>query len=817
MVNNLIYNYEHIIKMTVDVHSFIQTIKFLSENHNGKTLCVDLEYLKKCLEAEVECLTFFDETTLTTLITNICSNLGSKHPDYIAFASKICAYDLHNKTRPTFSGFVKQVRNYRNVNKGKMYNIFSEDFCICVSSNAEQIDSWVDHDRDFDYSYIGLKTLMHSYLLKLDDNIVERPQYLLMRVAIGIHYDTSLGDSDWLEAAHDTYCLMSKGFFTHATPTLFNAGTVNAQLASCFLLDINDDSLLGIYKTLGDCAQISKYAGGIGVSIHKIRAERSFIAGTNGKSNGLIPLLRVFNSTARYVDQGGGKRKGAIAIYLEPWHPDILDVLDAKKNTGSEEQRTRDLFYALWIPDLFMKRVEKNEIWSLFCPNECPRLYETSGHEFEVLYEQYEKENRARSTISAQTLFTKIIQAQIETGTPYMMYKDTINSTCNQKNLGTIKSSNLCAEICQHTDQKETAVCNLASVCLPKFVQDTKFNHKLLESVVSTIVRNINKIIDKTYYPVKEAELSNLRHRPMGIGIQGLADVFAMLNISFDSEEARKLNRKIMETLYFSALSESNRIAQTEGCYESFKGSPLSHGNFHFDLSSNFSYSMLSKHRDWESLRKKIVKHGVRNSLFVALMPTASTSQIMGNNDAFEPFSSNIYTRRLLSGEFVVINKHLVNDLLKLNLWSEDIKNKLIEYNGSVQKLDIPEDLKQVYKTAFEISPKHIIQMARDRQFFVDQSQSMNLFIDTPSVASLAKIHMYTWKQGLKTGMYYLRTKPAVNAVKVTLPPKVAATEQWLSPSVAEQKSAVSSTSVKTEKSNVICNSENNVCFTCSS
>lgn len=811
-----------------DVHSFIQTIKFLSENYNGKALCVDLEYLEKCLEAEVECLSFFDASTLTTLITNVCSNLGSKHPDYITYASKICAYDLHNKTRPTFSGFVKQVCDYRNVNTGKTYNLFSEDFCICVSSNAEHIDSWVDHDRDFDYSYIGLKTLIHSYLYKLDDNIVERPQYLLMRVAIGIHYDPANGPAKggtWLEAAHNTYCLLSKGFFTHATPTLFNAGTVNAQLASCFLLDINDDSLIGIYKTLGDCAQISKYAGGIGVAIHKIRADRSSIMGTNGKSNGLIPLLRVFNSTARYVDQGGGKRKGAIAIYLEPWHPDILDVLDAKKNTGSEEQRTRDLFYALWVPDLFMKRVECDEMWSLFCPNECPGLYETSGHEFEVLYEQYEKENRARSTISAQTLFTKILQTQIETGTPYMMYKDTVNRTCNQKNLGTIKSSNLCAEICQYTDQKEIAVCNLASVCLPKFVQNipcqtgrgvvTKFNHKLLESVVSTIVRNINKIIDKTYYPIEEAKFSNLRHRPMGIGVQGLADVFAMLNISFDSEEARKLNKKIMETLYFSALSESNRIAQTEGCYESFRGSPLSHGKFHFDLSSDFSYSTLSKRWDWESLRKKIVKHGVRNSLFVALMPTASTSQIMGNNDAFEPFSSNIYTRRLLSGEFVVINKHLVNDLLELNLWSEDIKNKLIEHNGSVQKLDIPEELKQVYKTAFEISPKSIIQMAKDRQFFVDQSQSMNLFIDTPSVAYLAKIHMYSWKQGLKTGMYYLRTKPAVNAVKVTLTPSGPAPTGLAvqrPPLLAVAPSAKTLSDVA-----FVCNSENGVCFTCSS
>jgi ribonucleoside-diphosphate reductase alpha chain len=541
---------------------------------------------------------------------------------------------------------------------------------------------------------------------------------------------------------------------------------------------------------LGDCAQISKYAGGIGISMHKIRSANSFIAGTNGKSNGLIPLLRVYNSTARYVDQGGGKRKGAIAIYLEPWHADILDVLDAKKNTGSEEQRTRDLFYALWIPDLFMKRVEKDETWSLFCPNDCPGLYETTGKEFETLYERYEKENKTRSTISAQTLFIKIVQTQIETGTPYIMYKDTVNRMCNQKNLGTIKSSNLCAEICQYTDENEIAVCNLASVCLPTFVQGTKFNHTLLQSVIQTTVRNINKIIDKTYYPVKEAEFSNLKHRPMGIGIQGLADVFAMLHIPFESDKARKLNRKIIETIYFSALSESNKIAQKEGYYESFKGSPLSHGKFHFDMSSDFSYSMLSKKWDWENLRTQIMEHGVRNSLFVALMPTASTSQIMGNNDAFEPFSSNIYTRRLLSGEFVAINKHLVNDLLAREMWSEDIKNKLIEHNGSVQKLNIPEELKQIYKTAFEISPKSIIQMAKDRQFFVDQSQSMNLFIDTPSIGDLAKVHMYSWKQGLKTGIYYLRTKPAVNAVKVTLPPS---------------------------DGTPVCNPENGICSTCSS
>jgi len=809
-----IYNYDNIIKMTIefksDFHSFIESIRFLSENFDDRSLNVDLKYLQKCLESEISSLLVYDETVLVTLSTNICNSLGSLHPDYSTLASRICVNDLHKRTSSTFFGYVNRVYNHHPTVTGKEHRFFSEDFYNCVASNAKQIDSWIVDRRDFDYSYVGLRTLMYSYLIKLDDKIVERPQYLLMRVAIGIHYDTQ--NSNWLKDAHDTYTLLSEGFFTHATPTLFNTGTVNAQMASCFLLDIDDDSLSGIYKTLSDCAQISKHAGGIGLSIHKIRAENSPIVGTNGKSNGLIPLLRVFNSTVRYVDQGGGKRKGTIAIYLEPWHPDILDVMDAKKNTGAEEQRTRDLFYALWVPDLFMKRVENNGTWSLFCPSECPGLYETTGKEFETLYEQYEIQNKARSTIPAQTLFTKIISAQIETGTPYILYKDTINKTSNQQNLGTIKSSNLCAEICQYTDQNEIAVCNLASICLPKFVQGTEFNYELLRSVTKTIVRNLNKIIDKTYYPVKEARVSNQKHRPMGIGIQGLADVFAMLHISFDSDKAQELNRYIMETIYFSALSESNEISQTLGSYESFKGSPLSYGKFHFDMYSNFSYSTLSKKWDWEELRTKIIKHGVRNSLCVALMPTASTSQIMGNNDAFEPFSSNIYTRRLLSGEFVVINKHLIKDLLELNLWTEHMKNKLIEHNGSVHKLDIPEDLKNIYKTAFEISPKSIIKMAKDRQFFVDQSQSMNLFIDTPSIAQLANIHMYSWKQGLKTGIYYLRTKPAVNAVKVTLPPSVP-----YSSSAAPHK-ATSELDVKPPIDvNFICDSEKGICFSCSS
>jgi ribonucleoside-diphosphate reductase alpha chain len=614
------------------------------------------------------------------------------------------------------------------------------------------------------FDYFGFKTLEKSYLLKINNIVVERPQHLFLRVSLGIHFEKY--NDNWLSEAKKTYDLLSQGFFTHATPTLFNAGTPKPQLSSCFLIDINSDSLHGIYKTLTDCALISKHAGGIGLSIHQIRSNNSFIAGTNG----LVPMLRVFNATARYVDQGGGKRKGSIAIYLEPWHSDIEEVLDLKKNTGSEEQRARDLFYAMWIPDLFMSRVINNENWSLFCPDVCPRLNETFGKEFEDLYCSYEKKGLQTRKISARSLMTKIVNAQIETGNPYILFKDTINENCNQKNLGVIKSSNLCTEICQFTDKNEIAVCNLASVCLPKCIEKNKFNHEILFEIVQQIVKNLNKVIDKTYYPIPEAKYSNLKHRPIGIGVQGLADVFAILRFPFESEEASNLNKEIFETIYFSSLSMSHKLACDFGYYETFKGSPLSKGLFHFDLMKQ--QVSLSKKWDWDDLRKKIQKDGVRNSLMVALMPTASTSLIMGNNEAFEPFVSNIYTRRLLSGEFIIVNKHLVRDLIKINLWNDEIRDSLIKNNGSVQNLNIPLELKNLYKTAFEIPPKVIIDLARDRQFFVDQSQSMNIFIQDPCVQKITKMHVYSWKQGLKTGLYYLRTKPAVNAVKFTIAPE---------------------------------------------
>lgn len=1069
---------------------------------------------------------------LDTLAAEISAALTTVHPDFSILAARISVSNLHKQTSDSFSEVIENLFKFTNINTNKEASLIDKNLYNVVKTHSDEINSWICYDRDYMFDYFGFKTLERSYLLKINNKIVERPQHMILRVALGIHYETD-NKTNWLQEAKKTYDLISQGFFTHATPTLFNSGTVYPQLSSCFLLDITADSLDGIYKTLTDCAKISKHAGGIGVSMQKIRAQNSYIAGTNGKSNGIIPMLRVYNNTARYVDQGGGKRKGSIACfckdteivtinrgvqkiqdvkvgdlvvthknrikpvtqvhtnplndrkiyklivekskdvyvtgnhrfwsciqktkksviewnsvetlknsiflntcyiaipekrnvnrqinlfnfaqketknkfkkqkwymtddfatligiwfgegyikfnnagniqgigffsynsnkstfvekicklvfnvssishntvngvatieidlpvvgyifndlfkqennfilpsicfswkktlvesfiagllttsnhseqfntllyisyynfatqiyhlckingisasfnkdimiknlnsiytvkiplndkivnqarqlcndgtmenfiynnlskkllkilnivevdrkddfvytlgvaddhsysvegllaencYFEPWHADIEDVLDLKKNNGSEEQRARDLFYAMWIPDLFMSRVVENKNWSLFCPNECPGLCETHGKEFEDLYLKYEKEGKSRRTVSALSLMTKIAHAQIETGNPYILFKDIINKTSNQQNLGTIKSSNLCAEICQYTDPNEIAVCNLASICLPKYVVNEKFNHFMLYDIVQHIVQNLNKVIDKTYYPVPEAKYSNLKHRPMGIGVQGLADVFVKLKLPFDSEGAKVLNKEIFETIYFSALSTSNTLAKKFGPYDSFPNSPLSKGKFHFDLMEKDSTFVLNERWDWESLRSRIINEGVYNSLFVALMPTASTSQIMGNNDAFEPFTSNIYTRRLLAGEFVVVNKHLINDLIQNNLWTEEIRESLIQNNGSVQNLEIPVEIKNLYKTAFEIPPKTIIDMAKDRQYFVDQSQSMNIFIENPSVDKLIKMHVYSWKLGLKTGLYYLRTKPSTNAVKFTIAP----------------------------------------------
>jgi ribonucleoside-diphosphate reductase alpha chain len=584
---------------------------------------------------------------------------------------------------------------------------------------------------------------------------------MLMRVSVGIHLDD-------LKSVIETYDLMSKKFFTHATPTLFNAGTPKPQMSSCFLLAMQDDSIDGIYDTLKQTAKISQSAGGVGLSIHNVRATGSYIRGTNGTSNGIVPMLRVFNDTARYVDQGGGKRKGSFAIYIETWHADIFDFLDLKKNTGKEEMRARDLFFAMWTSDLFMKRVQEDGAWTLMCPNECPGLYDVHGEEFEKLYTDYEKAGKGRKTIKAHELWEKILESQIETGTPYMLYKDAANRKSNQKNLGTIRSSNLCTEIMEFTSKDEIAVCNLASLSLPMFVENKKFNHELLYTVTKRVTRNLNKVIDRNYYPVKEAENSNLRHRPIGLGVQGLADAFIMLRLPFTGDEAKKLNQEIFETLYFAAVTASMEMAKEEGPYSSFKGSPISQGEFQHNL-WGMKDEELSGRWDWGALRKEVMEHGVRNSLLVAPMPTASTSQILGNNEAFEPYTSNIYTRRVLSGEFIVVNKHLLNDLVERGLWNETLKQELMRNNGSVQDLNIPQDLKELYKTVWEMSMKDIIDMSRHRGYFVDQSQSLNLFMQNANYSKLTSMHFYAWQSGLKTGMYYLRTKAAVDAIKFTL------------------------------------------------
>jgi ribonucleoside-diphosphate reductase alpha chain len=700
-------------------------------------------------------------TELDNLAAETAASLTTKHPDYALLASRIAVSNLHKNTEKSFSKTMKKLYNYTDPKSGKLLPLLADDIMEVIDRHAELLDSTLIYDRDFGFDYFGFKTLEKSYLLRLDGKIAERPQHMFMRVSIGIHGED-------VESAIQTYNLMSERWFTHATPTLFNAGTPKPQMSSCFLLTMKEDSIDGIYETLRQTAKISQSAGGIGLAIHNIRATGSYIGGTNGTSNGIIPMLRVFNDTARYVDQGGGKRKGAFAMYLEPWHADVFEFLDLRKNHGKEEMRARDLFYALWIPDLFMKRVEENGDWSLFCPNEAPGLPETWGEEFEKLYTQYEAEGKARKTIKAQELWFAIIEAQIETGTPYLLYKDAANRKSNQQNLGTIKSSNLCTEIIEYTAPDEVAVCNLASLALPRYVnQDTlTFDFEKLYEVTYQVTKNLNKIIDRNYYPVEEARNSNLRHRPIGLGVQGLADVFILLRMPFESDAARQLNKDIFETIYFAAMTASKDLAIKEGAYETFKGSPLSKGQFQFDLWNVDP----STRWDWKSLRQDVMKHGVRNSLLVAPMPTASTSQILGNNECFEPYTSNIYTRRVLSGEFIVVNKHLLRDLVELGMWDNDMKNKIIKANGSIQKIEeIPANLKELYKTVWEIKQRTMIDMAADRGAYICQSQSLNLFVDTPNSAKLTSMHFYAWKKGLKTGMYYLRTQAAAQAVQFTV------------------------------------------------
>jgi ribonucleoside-diphosphate reductase alpha chain len=657
---------------------------------------------------------------------------------------------------------MSEMYHYVNPRTNQEAPLLSQEVYEVIKENAAFLDSHIIYTRDFNYDYFGFKTLERSYLLRINGQIVERPQHMLMRVAVGIH----LND---MEAAIETYELMSKKFFTHATPTLFNAGTPKPQMSSCFLLTMKDDSIDGIYDTLKQTAKISQSAGGIGLAIHNVRATGSYIRGTNGTSNGIVPMLRVYNDTARYVDQGGGKRKGSFAIYLETWHADIFEFLDLKKNTGKEEMRARDLFFAMWTSDLFMKRVEEDTTWTLMCPNECPGLDDVYGDEFEALYLSYEAQGKGRKTIKARELWEKILESQIETGTPYMLYKDAANRKSNQKNLGTIRSSNLCTEIMEYTSADEIAVCNLASISLPMFVENGAFNHELLFNVTKRVTRNLNKVIDRNYYPVIEAENSNMRHRPVGLGVQGLADAFIMLRLPFTSDEAKKLNQEIFETLYFAAVTASMEMAKEEGPYSTYEGSPISKGEFQHNL-WNIKDEELSGRWDWASLRKEVLANGVRNSLLVAPMPTASTSQILGNNEAFEPYTSNIYTRRVLSGEFIVVNKHLLNDLVERGLWNETLKQEIMRHNGSVQNIErIPQDLKELYKTVWEMSMKDIIDMSRHRGYFIDQSQSLNLFMQDANYAKLTSMHFYAWKSGLKTGMYYLRTKSAVDAIKFTL------------------------------------------------
>ena len=731
-----------------------------------KKLCYGLNQLVDPVRVSMRVIEgLYDGVTtseLDNLAAEVAATMTTTHPDYANLASRISVSNLHKNTKKSFSQTMDDLYNYVNPRTNKKAPLLSDEVYKVIKKNAEKLDSTIIYNRDFNYDYFGFKTLERSYLLKLNGVTVERPQHMLMRVSIGIHLDD-------LDAAIETYTLMSKKYFTHATPTLFNSGTPKPQLSSCFLLTMQDDSIDGIYNTLKQTAKISQSAGGIGLSIHNIRATGSYIAGTNGTSNGIVPMLRVFNDTARYVDQGGGKRKGSFAIYIEPWHSDIFDFLELKKNHGKEEMRARDLFYAMWIPDLFMKRVESNEEWTLMCPNECPGLYDTHSEEFEKLYLKYEKDQKGRKTIKARELWEKILEAQIETGTPYMLYKDACNRKSNQKNLGTIRSSNLCTEILEYTSKDEIAVCNLASIALPMFVKNNSFDHKELFKVTKRVTKNLNKVIDRNYYPVKEAENSNFRHRPIGLGVQGLADTFIKLRMPFTCDDAKTLNQEIFETIYFAALTASMEEAIKEGAYKSYKGSPISKGEFQHNM-WGIKDDELSGRWDWDGLRKEIKKNGVRNSLLVAPMPTASTAQILGNNECFEPYTSNIYTRRVLSGEFIVVNKHLLEDLVKLGLWTEELKQELMKANGSIQHIDgIPEDIKELYRTVWELKMKDVIDMARHRGYFIDQSQSLNLFMEGATMAKLTSMHFYAWKSGLKTGMYYLRTKSAVDAIKFTL------------------------------------------------
>ncbi|KAK4046035.1 ribonucleotide-diphosphate reductase subunit rnr1 [Microbotryomycetes sp. JL201] len=707
---------------------------------------------------------------LDNLAAETAAAMTTRHPDYAILAARIAISNLHKETRKTFSHVIDDLYTYVNPKNGRPSSMISKDTYEVIMANADRLNSSVIYDRDFGYNYFGFKTLERSYLLRINGKVAERPQHMLMRVAVGIH------GSD-IDRVIESYNYMSERYFTHASPTLFNAGTPHPQLSSCFLVTMKEDSIEGIYDTLKTCALISKTAGGIGLSIHNIRATGSYIAGTNGYSNGIIPMLRVYNNTARYVDQGGNKRPGAFAIYLEPWHADIFDFLDLRKNHGKEEVRARDLFFALWIPDLFMERVEEAGDWPLFCPAEAPGLHEVYGDDFKELFTKYEKEGRAKKTIPAQKLWYAILEAQVETGNPFMLYKDAANTKSNQKNLGTIKSSNLCTEIIEYSAPDECAVCNLASIALPTFIKNGAYDFKKLHEVVKVVAFNLNRIIDVNFYPVQEAKNSNMRHRPIGIGVQGLADVFMAMRLPFDSPDARRLNLQIFETIYHAAIESSCDIARDyaaahpgeDGWYPSYKangGCPASQGLLQYDLWNVTPTDLW----DWTELKRKVAAHGLRNSLVCAPMPTASTSQILGFNECFEPYTSNIYSRRVLAGEFQIVNPWLLRDLVDRGLWNDNMKNTIIAHNGSIQSIPgMPADLKAIYKTVWEISQKTILDLAADRGAFIDQSQSLNIHLSSPTMAQLTSMHFYGWKKGLKTGMYYLRTRAAVGAIKFTV------------------------------------------------
>lgn len=743
-----------------------ETVKFDKITARIGKLCYGLNPIVDSVKIAMKVIEGVYDGVTTSELDNLAAEIAATntttHPDYALLASRIAVSNLHKGTKKSFSQVMSDLYYYLDPKTGANAGLLADDVYKVIVDNAPILDSTIIYDRDFNFDYFGFKTLEKSYLLKLNGMVAERPQQLFMRVSVGIHKDN-------ISEVIKTYNMLSEGWFTHATPTLFNAGTPKPQMSSCFLLQMQDDSIDGIYNTLKQTALISQSAGGIGLSIHNVRAKGSYIKGTNGTSNGIVPMLKVFNDTARYVDQGGGKRKGSFAIYLEPWHADVFDFLDLKKNHGKEESRARDLFYALWIPDLFMKRVKEAGEWTLMCPNECPGLADVWGPSFEALYTKYETEGKGRKTIKAQDLWFKILESQIETGTPYMLYKDAANSKSNQQNLGTIKSSNLCTEIIEYTAADEIAVCNLGSIALPKYVKDGQFDHDKLFEVAYQLTVNLNKIIDGNYYPVPETKKSNMRHRPIGIGIQGLADAFILMRFPFDSAEAKKLNIEVFETIYYAACTASKDLAKLEGSYETYLGSPASKGVLQYDM-----WNVTPSNRwEWDVLKEEIKEHGMRNSLLLAPMPTASTAQILGNNECFEPYTSNIYTRRVLAGEYIIVNKHLLKDLVSLGIWNDDLKNKLISANGSVQNIaEIPDNLKALYKTAWELSQKAIIEMAADRGAFICQSQSLNIFMENANFAKLSSMHFYSWERGLKTGMYYLRTKAATDAIKFTVDSK---------------------------------------------